>query len=91
MKNQAPHILPQKRKNQWLVWLIASPFLLFALLCVLLYLPPVQNFVVDKVADVASEATACSIFAPSKTFKTYYYEESKEFGTNPVRTRNEKH
>ncbi len=61
MKNQAPHILPQKRKIQWLVWLIASPFLLFTLLCVLLYLPPVQNFVVDKVADVASEATGLNI------------------------------
>ena len=61
MDNQEPDILPKKRKNRWLVWLIASPFLLFALLCVLLYLPPVQNFVVDKVATVASDATGLNI------------------------------
>ena len=61
MENQEPDILPKKRKNRWLVWLIASPFLLFALLCVLLYLPPVQNFVVDKVATVASDATGLNI------------------------------
>ena len=61
MENQEPEILPKKRKCRWWVWLIASPFLLFALLCVLLYLPPVQNFVVDKVATIASEATGLNI------------------------------
>lgn len=61
MENQEPNILPKKRKGRWWLWLIASPFILFALLCVLLYLPPVQNFVVDKVAAVASDATGLNI------------------------------
>ena len=62
MENQNPEIaLPKKRKYRWLIWLAASPFLLIALLCVLLYLPPVQNFVVDKVTAVASESTGLDI------------------------------
>ena len=61
MENQEPVILPQKRRYRWLVWLLASPFILFAVLCILLYLPPVQNFVVDKVATMASETTGLNI------------------------------
>ena len=58
MENQNPEILlPKKKKYRWLVWLAASPFLLIALLGVLLYLPPIQNYVVDKVASIASEST----------------------------------
>lgn len=62
MDIQEPIIdLPRKRRFRWLVWLLASPFILFALLCVLLYLPPIQNFVVDKVAGIASESTGLNI------------------------------
>ncbi|MBR1933473.1 MAG: translocation/assembly module TamB domain-containing protein [Prevotella sp.] len=45
----------------WIGGLLLSPFLLFTILCVLLYLPPVQNWVVDKVAEVASEKTGLQI------------------------------
>ena len=54
--------IPTKRKKRygWL-WLIASPFILFALLCVLLYLPPVQWFAVNKASEVASDMTGLDI------------------------------
>ncbi len=61
MENQVPEILAKKRKSRWWMWLIASPFILFLVLCMLLYLPPVQNFVVDKVATIAGEATGLNI------------------------------
>ena len=38
-----------------------SPVLLFVVLTVLLYLPPVQNWAVDKVAAIASEKTGMDI------------------------------
>ena len=43
------------------MWLIASPFILFTVLCVLLYLPPVQRFAVDKASAIASESTGLDI------------------------------
>jgi hypothetical protein len=43
------------------MWLIASPFLVFLLAIVLLYLPPVQRFAVDKASAVASEMTGLGI------------------------------
>lgn len=44
-----------------LLWAIASPFLLFLLACVLLLIPPIQNYAVDKVASIASEKTEFQI------------------------------
>ena len=41
--------------------ILLSPVLLFAVLAVLLYLPPVQNWAVDKVAAIASEKTGMEI------------------------------
>ncbi|MBQ8520221.1 MAG: AsmA family protein, partial [Bacteroides sp.] len=61
MNKQNPEILPPKQRYRWLLWLAASPFLLFAVLCVLLYLPPVQNFAVGKAAQIASESTGLDI------------------------------
>ena len=62
MENQKTEIaLSKKQRFRWLVWLAASPFILITLLCVLLYLPPVQNFMVDKVTAIASESTGLSI------------------------------
>lgn len=40
---------------------MASPFILFAVLCVLLYLPPVQRFAVDKASAIASESVGLDI------------------------------
>ena len=45
----------------WILGILLSPILLFVILTVLLYLPPIQNWVVDKVAAVASEETGMEI------------------------------
>lgn len=53
-----------KRKKKWLkvtAWIIASPFLLFILLMLLIYLPPVQNALVHYAADRMSESTGMRV------------------------------
>ena len=45
----------------WTGLILLSPILLFIILTVLLYLPPVQNWAVDKVAEIASEKTGMQI------------------------------
>ncbi|MGL4852463.1 MAG: translocation/assembly module TamB domain-containing protein [Phocaeicola sp.] len=50
-----------KKQIRWIVWIIASPFLLFTLLGILIYLPPIQNVLVDKAASYASKATGITI------------------------------
>lgn len=51
----------KKRYIRWTLWTLATPFLLFFVLCVLIYLPPVQNYVVKKATVYASEATGMHI------------------------------
>lgn len=51
----------KKKQLRWTLWTIASPFILFIILCILIYLPPIQNFLVDKAAVYASEATGMNI------------------------------
>ena len=58
---QEPIIPPRTRKIRWWMWLIASPFLVFLLAIILLYLPPVQRFAVDKASAIASESTGLDI------------------------------
>ena len=55
------HILPKGRKFRWWMWLIASPLILFILAIILLYLPPVQRFAVNKASDIASEQSGLDI------------------------------
>lgn len=50
-----------KRLVKWLFIAVLTPILLFLLLAALLYLPPVQNWVADKVAQIASEKTGMEI------------------------------
>ena len=50
-----------KKAFWWILGILLSPVLLFVVLAVLLYLPPVQNWVVDKVASIASEKTGMQI------------------------------
>ena len=45
----------------WTLAVLLTPVLLFLLLAVLLYLPPVQNWAVDKVAAVVSEKTGMTV------------------------------
>ena len=51
------------RKKVWKAvgWIVASPFLLFLLLAILLYLPPVQNFVAGRMCEAMSESTGLDI------------------------------
>ena len=50
-----------KKAFWWILGILLSPVLLFAVLTLLLYLPPVQNWTVDKVAEIASEKTGMHI------------------------------
>ena len=50
-----------KKAFLWIGIVLLSPLLLFLVLTFLLYLPPIQNWVVDKVAAVASENTGMRI------------------------------
>ena len=50
-----------KKVLKWAVVIVLTPILLFFLLAALLYLPPVQNWAVDKVAAIASEKTGMDI------------------------------
>ena len=50
-----------KKAFLWIGLLLLSPILLFMVLTILLYVPPVQNWIVDKVASVASENTGMQI------------------------------
>ena len=45
----------------WILIILLSPVLFFVVLTVLLYLPPVQNWAVDKVTAIASEKTGMDI------------------------------
>lgn len=50
-----------KKLFWWILIILLSPVLLFVVLTVLLYLPPVQNWAVDKVTAIASEKTGMDI------------------------------
>ena len=50
-----------KKLFWWILIILLSPVVLFVVLTVLLYLPPVQNWAVDKVTAIASEKTGMDI------------------------------
>lgn len=50
-----------KKYIKWGGIVLASPFILFIILCILIYIPPVQNFIVDKATAYASQATGMHI------------------------------
>ncbi|MCR4764853.1 MAG: translocation/assembly module TamB [Bacteroidaceae bacterium] len=52
---------PKFNLKKFLLWLFLAPIGLFLTLMVLLYLPPVQNFVCDKAASVASNSLGMQI------------------------------
>ena len=61
-KPPQPHHEPMKKNIiKWIGIAVLSPFVLFLLLGILVYLPPVQNWAVKKVAAVASEKTGMEI------------------------------
>lgn len=52
------------RNKKWvkrILWVLATPVLLFIILMILLYIPPVQNFVVKEVASSVSKKTGMKI------------------------------
>lgn len=50
-----------KKYIRWTGIAALSPFVLFIILCILLYIPPIQNFIVDTATKYASEATGMQI------------------------------
>ena len=50
-----------RKALKWIGIAVVSPILLFLILAALLYLPPVQNWVVDKVAAIASKETGMDV------------------------------
>ena len=50
-----------KKTLRWILGILLTPVLLFLILIALLYLPPVQNFVVHRVADYMSETTGATV------------------------------
>ncbi len=50
-----------KRLLRWLAAIIATPVVLFLLLAVLIYIPPVQNWAVHKAAQTLSEKMGLSV------------------------------
>lgn len=54
---------------KWIIGVILAPFVLFLVLTVLLYLPPVQNWAVKQVAHYASNKTGMKISVGSVRLK----------------------
>ena len=50
-----------KKAFRWIAVLLLSPLLLFLILTALLYVPPIQNWVAQRVADYASQQTGLQI------------------------------
>lgn len=50
-----------KKALKWVGIALLSPILLFLLLTILLYIPPIQNWAVKKLAAYASEQTGMQI------------------------------
>lgn len=50
-----------KKYLRWTGIAVASPFIIFILLCILIYIPPIQNFLVNTATRYASEATGMQI------------------------------
>ncbi len=50
-----------KKVTKWLGIAVITPILLFIILAVLIYLPPIQNWVVKKATAIASEQTGMDI------------------------------
>ena len=50
-----------KKAFFWIGAILLSPILLFIILTLLIYLPPIQNWAVDKAASIASEETGMHV------------------------------
>lgn len=50
-----------KKAFKWIGIILATPVVLFLVLTILLYIPPIQNFLVDKAAEYASEKTGMQV------------------------------
>lgn len=50
-----------KRSVKWGTAILLSPFVLFIILCIFIYIPPIQNFLVQQATRYASESTGMHI------------------------------
>ena len=53
----------------WIGLVLLSPILLFVILTILLYLPPIQNWAVDKVAETASDGSGMTVSVDEVSLK----------------------
>jgi hypothetical protein len=53
--------MPMRKYVKWCVGIIVTPFILFAILAILFYFPPFQQWAVKQVASYASEKTKTEI------------------------------
>lgn len=63
-ENPIENTEPKRKRRKWLraaLWVVSTPIVLFAVLMVLLYIPPVQNFLRKQATALASEATDMDI------------------------------
>lgn len=51
----------KKKIFKWIVGVLLAPIILFFLLAILLYIPPIQDFAVRKAADYISESTGMDV------------------------------
>ncbi|NVK85291.1 MAG: hypothetical protein HWE21_13285, partial [Cytophagia bacterium] len=47
----------KKRIVKSILWIIATPFILLALVALLINLPPIQNYIIDKATTYLTEGT----------------------------------
>lgn len=50
-----------KKVYKWGIWVLLTPVFMFVILTILLYVPTIQNWAVDKIASYASEETGLDI------------------------------
>ncbi len=61
LPNLHSHICMKRKLIRWVSWIFLTPILLFAILMILLYVPPVQNLLRREVTAYASKATGMQI------------------------------
>lgn len=59
--NENNSVKGKSRIAKIILWTLASPFLLLFIISVLIYIPPIQQFLVDKAAEIASAETGMEV------------------------------
>lgn len=62
-ESTTPAVQPLRSRRGWkvILWILASPILLFIVLACLLYIPPIQKFAVNAIGSKLSDSTGMTI------------------------------